>query len=353
MKKVIHIYKTYKPFTHGGVETYIDSIINYKNSKFKHTLLSIGNINHTNQKKKIFKKSFSINSDTISFQLFFYLYKNVDRKNNILHLHTPWPSMELFLNIVGFENIVLTYHSDIVRQKLSNFFYKIINIKLLKKNRIKKIIVTSNIYYKTSKILMHIPRSKIRIIPIGIDDLSIPSKKSISKKLKYILFIGSNRTYKGIILLERLIKKRNFNIVIIGSNLKKFNQYKNVKVYENINDIDKEKLISKAYLLLMTSITRNEAFGIALIEALRSGLPLISPNIKSGVSWINKHNETGYQYNTGNFDDMLNKIYKLMRIDKKSYNIMCKNAQTRYKRYFKLNTMMKKIENVYKSASNG
>ena len=31
-----------------------------------------------------------------------------------------------------------------------------------------------------------------------------------------------------------------------------------------------------------------------LIEALRSGLPLISPNIKSGVSWINKHNETGY-----------------------------------------------------------
>ena len=36
----------------------------------------------------------------------------------------------------------------------------------------------------------------------------------------------------------------------------------------------------------MTSISRNEAFGIVLIEALRSGLPLISPNIKSGVSWV-------------------------------------------------------------------
>ncbi len=352
MKKVIHIYKTYKPFTHGGVETYIDSIINYKNSKFKHILLSIGNINHTNQKKKIFKKSFSINSDTISFQLFFYLYKNVDRKNNILHLHTPWPSMELFLNFAGFENIVLTYHSDIVRQKLSNYFYKNINISLLKKNRIKKIISTSNIYYKTSKILKHIPRSKIKTIPIGIDNLSIPFKIPTNKKLKYILFIGSNRSYKGISLLERLIKKGNFTIIIIGSNLKKFKQYKNVNVYENIADIDKEKLISNAYLLLMTSISRNEAFGIVLVEALRSGVPLISPNINSGVSWINKHNETGFQYRTGNFDDMLEKIHKLMRIDKKSYNQMCKNAHARYEKYFKLNIMIKKIEDVYSSVSN-
>ena len=131
--------------------------------------------------------------------------------------------------------------------------------------------------------------------------------------------------------MERLIKIGNFTIIIIGSNLKKFKQYKNVNVYENIADIDKEKLISNAYLLLMTSISRNEAFGIVLVEALRSGLPLISPNIKSGVSWINQHNETGYQYNTGKFDDMLDKINKLMRIDKKNYDKMCKNAQTRYK----------------------
>ena len=102
----------------------------------------------------------------------------------------------------------------------------------------------------------------------------------------------------------------------------------------------------------MTSISRNEAFGIVLVEALRSGVPLISPNINSGVSWINKHNETGFQYRTGNFDDMLEKIHKLMRIDQKSYNQMCKNAHARYEKYFKLNIMIKKIEDVYSSVSN-
>ena len=352
MKKIIHIYKTYKPFTQGGVETYIDSIISYKDSKFEHNLFSIGDVNHTSQNIKIFKKSFSFSSDIISFPLFLYLYKNVNKKNVILHLHTPWPSMELFLNTLGFNDIVITYHSDIVRQKFINFFYKKINIKLLNRNKIKKIIVTSKIYYDTSKILKYIPGSKIEIIPIGIKDLITPIKNSLGKKKKSILFIGSNRSYKGVELLERLIKKKNHNIVIIGSYLKKFNKFQNVKLYEDICDKDKEKIISDSYLLLMTSISRNEAFGIALVEALRSGIPIISPNINSGVSWINKHNETGYQYETKNFDDMCNKINKLIKIDEYSYKNMSDNAKKRYERYFKLSEMITRVEKIYSSISN-
>lgn len=351
MKKIIHIYKTYKPFTQGGVETYIDSIISYKDSKFEHNLFSIGDVNHTSQNIKIFKKSFSFNSDIISFPLFLYLYKNVNKKNVILHLHTPWPSMELFLNTLGFNDIVITYHSDIVRQKFINFFYKKINIKLLNRNKIKKIIVTSKIYYDTSKILKYIPRSKIEIIPIGIKDLITPIKNSLGKKKKSILFIGSNRSYKGVELLERLIKEKNHNIVIIGSYLKKFNKFQNVKLYEDICDKDKEKIISDSYLLLMTSISRNEAFGIALVEALRSGIPIISPNINSGVSWINKHNETGYQYETKNFDDMCNKINKLIKVDEYSYKNMSDNAKKRYERYFKLSEMITRVEKIYSSIS--
>ena len=352
MKKVIHIYKTYKPFSHGGVEEYIDSIINYQDSKYEHFLLSIGNVNHTSHKKKIFKKSFSFNSDIVSLSLFFYLYKHVNKKNVILHLHTPWQSMELFLSIFSFENIVVTYHSDIIRQKFINFFYKHIKIKLLKKNKIKKIIVTSKVYYETSKILQYLPETKIAIIPIGIAGLASPLKKTINKKKKHILFIGSNRTYKGIDLLERLVKEKKFEIVIIGSNLEKFNNLKNVKVYEEVSDVHKEKIISESYFLLMTSTSRNEAFGIVLVEALRSGIPIISPNINSGVSWINKNNYTGYQYDTNNFDDMCDKINKLMVIDEYKYQSMSNKAFTRYERHFKLSKMIFEIERVYSSISN-
>ena len=87
---------------------------------------------------------------------------------------------------------------------------------------------------------------------------------------------------------------------MIGSGLSKFNKYSNVKLYENISEEIKAKLISDASVLLMTSTSRNEAFGIVLIEALRSGIPIISPNLDSGVSWVNQNILTGFIYETGN-----------------------------------------------------
>ena len=50
MKKVFHLYKTFSPYTHGGVEKYIESIINSQ-SKFNHQILSIGNNKLSNSKK--------------------------------------------------------------------------------------------------------------------------------------------------------------------------------------------------------------------------------------------------------------------------------------------------------------
>ena len=55
MRKVIHIYKTYKPFTHGGVETYIDSILNYQGSEISTHSIGIGN-NNIQIKKKYLKQ---------------------------------------------------------------------------------------------------------------------------------------------------------------------------------------------------------------------------------------------------------------------------------------------------------
>ena len=62
MKKVFHLYKTFSPYTHGGVEKYIESIINSQ-SKFNHQILSIGNNKLSISKKIIFKKNFNYSSD--------------------------------------------------------------------------------------------------------------------------------------------------------------------------------------------------------------------------------------------------------------------------------------------------
>ncbi|WP_225246636.1 MULTISPECIES: glycosyltransferase [Rhizobium/Agrobacterium group] len=39
---------------------------------------------------------------------------------------------------------------------------------------------------------------------------------------------------------------------------------------------------------------RSEAFGLALVEAARAGKPMISCEIGTGTSFVNKHGETAY-----------------------------------------------------------
>lgn len=96
MKKIFHIYKTFYPFTHGGVETYIESLQTSAISTYDHYLLSIGDMNFSNEKKIIFKKSFSKFSDVVSFSLFIYLLKKINKKkryNSFTH------SMAIYGNI--------------------------------------------------------------------------------------------------------------------------------------------------------------------------------------------------------------------------------------------------------------
>ena len=349
MKRVFHLYKTFSPHTRGGVETYIESIINSQ-SKFDHQILSIGNNKLSNSKKIIFQETFNYSSDVFSIGLCKYILKKINRENDIIHLHTPWPTMEFFLCFFNFKKIIVTYHSDIIRQKFINYFFKYITIFFLK-IKTDKVVVTSENYYKSSKILKKIPQKKICIIPIGIKDLNINVNLKKDSKENYVLFIGSNRSYKGIPLLEELIKKSSEHFVLIGSGLSKFNKYSNVKLYENISEEIKAKLISDASVLLMTSTSRNEAFGIVLIEALRSGIPIISPNLDSGVSWVNQNNSTGFIYETGNLADLFIKLKKIKDMKKNDYLELRYQARKRYENFFELELMIESLDKIYSEIS--
>ena len=351
MTKVFHLYKTFYPYSHGGVEKYIDSIMN-SNSHFDHYLISIGDENLSNAKKIIFKKTFSYSSDIFSLDLINFILKNIDKEKDIIHLHSPWPTMELFFCFFNYKKIIITYHSDIIRQKFVNFFYKFANIYFLK-NKVKKIIVTSKIYSSTSKILNKIPDDLIQVLPIGIADIKNFNDLDLIEDCRsnYVIFIGSNRTYKGIPLLKKIIDTENKKFILIGSNLLDFKKYNNVQVYENIDEEKKIELISKSSFLLMTSTSRNEAFGIVLIEALRSGIPLITPNINSGVIWINKNNFTGYVYQVGDLNDLKSKFKKINDLETKKYLQFRVNSRKRYIQHFQLSTMIKDLDKLYSKIS--
>jgi glycosyltransferase involved in cell wall biosynthesis len=45
--------------------------------------------------------------------------------------------------------------------------------------------------------------------------------------------------------------------------------------------------------LVLPSISAAEAFGVVQLEAMASGLPVVSTRVATGVSWVNRDEETG------------------------------------------------------------
>tara|TARA_A100001011_G_C14319305_1_gene849658 strand:- start:6315 stop:6887 length:573 start_codon:yes stop_codon:yes gene_type:complete len=174
--RVLHVYKSYYPDSVGGVERSIKNIIDgLKDKGIKSNLLT------THQKKKIpnqfsFKKNFQIFRTPFSLG-FFLNFKSITNNFDIIHYHHPWPFMDLVHLIHNIKKIsIVTYHSDIVRQKKLNFLYRPIMNKFLSK--VDKIVCSSENYLKSSRVLKKF-ENKTLSIPFGIKKNDYKIKKKI------------------------------------------------------------------------------------------------------------------------------------------------------------------------------
>lgn len=129
--KVLHFYKTYYPDSFGGVEQVIFQLASGSGllgidstvlSLTPNTVERVTKVNgHTSYRCH---SNFKIASTDFSLSVFWQfneLVKNVD----IIHYHFPWPFMDLVHFAVNHNKpSVVTYHSDIVKQKILLKLYR-------------------------------------------------------------------------------------------------------------------------------------------------------------------------------------------------------------------------------------
>ena len=209
--------------------------------------------------------------------------------------------------------LIIHYHMDVVGlslgAKILSWPSKLIRNCLF--NQAAKITCASLDYIKNSQIATYYTRhqEKFTEIPFGVDTEKFKPKNDendktkndkiknneLAVKIKKILFVGGldqAHYFKGVnYLLEAVAKlpSTNWQLIIVGDgNLKpgyedlakKLNIASQVNFLGNkLNSAELAMIYRNADLFVLPSINSNEAFGIVLLEALASGVPVIASNL--------------------------------------------------------------------------
>ncbi|MCK4648319.1 glycosyltransferase [bacterium] len=309
--KVLQINKLYYPWI-GGIEKVVQNIAEDLKSEVDMEVLVCRNRGKGRNEIVNNVKVMRAGSLGIFFSMPFSLsfpimLKRLNR--DILHFHLPFPLAVISYFLVRPRGrVVVTYHSDIVRQRLSRILYKPFLMKFLK--RADCIIAPSKNLTDNSPILKRF-RGKCQVIPYGINFEEFRLTPEIAKmaqeiKEKYkgplLLFVGRLVSYKGLRYLIKAMREVGAQLLIIGKGPLK-NKLKKLAKSSGIEnkviwagEINRKDLIAHYHacdLLVLPSVSNNEAFGIVQLEAFACGKPIVGTNLPTGVTFVNLHEKTG------------------------------------------------------------
>ena len=358
--KVLHLYKTSHLDTYGGVEKFIEDITNNDLLKdiAKLYVLTFSKKNKKLEIRKINKVIFiivpnflTINSLPLSLK-FIFVFLNIFKKFDMFHIHYPFPYADILSAFIK-KKILITYHSDIVRQKYSKLF--LVLFKKILFTKAHKIIFTSNTYLINSD-LSDKYKSKATYINLSLDILKYNSDL-IDKNYKlpfdkFFLFIGNFRNYKGLDLLIKAFNITNLNLIIAGTEnlsqkkLKKMIKKDNIKIITNLSDSYKKYLLKNCYSFILSSTLKSEAFGYVLLEACYYSKPLITFNINTGVNEINIDKYTGLVCKKIDVDSLVDATQFINQNPNKAI-LYGKNAKRHFNENFSFDKMISKYKIYY------
>lgn len=363
--KVLHVYRTYLPDSYGGIEQAIYQLC-LSTSRLgveNHIVYLSRNprIDVTNRPEgKVYRlpMDLEIASTGMSASLLRYFLKIAGRVD-IINYHFPWPFGDvLHLLTASKKPAVLTYHSDIIRQKKLAYLYRPLKKWFLSK--MQAIVATSPNYFATSPLLKRYA-DKVKIIPIGLDEASYPEVseerlayfRNIAGK-DFFLFIGVLRYYKGLHVLLDAIKDTDLPVVIvgagpIGNELKqqaRRHGISNVHFFGYLPDRDKVALLNLSRALVFPSHMRAEAFGVSLLEGAMFRKPLISCEIGTGCSYINIDGITGRVVPPDDSASLREAMF-WMRSHPEECTVMGNNARDRFEKLFTADSMSSQYMEIY------
>jgi rhamnosyl/mannosyltransferase len=231
--------------------------------------------------------------------------------HDIIHVHMPDPMAAAAVWMARPKGrLVVHWHSDVIRQRRALKLYQPLQDWLL--DRAAAIVATSEPYARASAALQRW-QHKVSVIPIGISDNrpQACSERAAAIRQRYgrrhlVFALGRMTYYKGFdVLIDAAAALPDDCVVAIGGQGELLEHYRTqvkrrglagkVHLLGHIPDDELASHFEACDVFCMPSTLRAEAYGVAMVEAMVMGRPIVASDIPgSGVPWVNVHGRTGY-----------------------------------------------------------
>ena len=365
--RILHVYRTYFPDSQGGIEELIRQICLYTKSRgIDNRLLALSAnaeprvLRHNEVKVYRAHRDIEVASCGMSLQAF-AIHDRLAKWADLIHYHFPWPFGDLLhLTSRVRRPTVLTYHSDIVRQRALRLLYRPLMNRFLQ--TVDCIVGTSPNYFATSDVLRRF-QDKVEIVPIGLNEHTYPEvSPDIRAEMRgkygegFFLFIGVLRYYKGLHILLDAVANAPFRVVIAGSGpterelLDQARRLRLDNVYFTgyVSDEQKVALLSLCRGVVFPSYLRTEAFGVTLLEGAMYGKALISTEAGSGTSHVNIGGETGLVVAPGSAPALRQAMDRIHDCPEMA-DAMGRRARQRFDQLFTGDLMGERYDAIYRS----
>jgi rhamnosyl/mannosyltransferase len=315
---ILQIYKDYFPVL-GGIENHMRDLSEGLAARGHRVTVLVTSLTNQTQVERpaagltVIKaaRALHLASTPLSFEM---LRLAREQRPDVVHLHFPYPPGDLAYRAVpGRPPLVVTYHSDIVRQRaLLRAYRPLLELTL---RRAARIIATSPNYIVSSPFLRrHAAKCVVVSSSVDPERFAAPGEDAIGRLAAHyaiqpggaplLLFVGRLRYYKGLhVLLDALPRvDARATLLIAGSGPERARLEQQaaalgiaarVRFLGDVPDDDLPALYHAADVFVLPAHLRAEALGLAQIEALASGVPSVSTELGTGTSYANLHGVTG------------------------------------------------------------
>lgn len=304
--KIVHVFKDFYPPLAGGITCYLADVSDAMARRGHEVEVHVAGVKRSRRDQLpsgvVVHRHREI-ARALSMPLAPGLVREVRAlAADVLHVHLPNPIGEIGVVRNQGPAVVASFHAQLGKQRMLEPFYRPLRNALL--DRAAAVLVSGEAM-ATAPELTGVT-AKIRVLPYGVSPRLVGSGGSGARDGEgplRLLFVGRLVYYKGVdVLLRALAQVGGATLTLVGDGADR-DELKalaaELKVEDrtqfvgSVPDLELAACYSAAEAFVLPSVSRAEAFGMAMTEAMANGLPAISTALGTGTDWVNLDGQTG------------------------------------------------------------